>query len=190
MVMLGVLSALFLKERVTPRKIGAVILTILGVSLLRAKSGEAGLTHAIILMMIFSGIGAAVHVFLQRRLVESMDSLNLNTSVFIAASLITLLPLPVLGHFTGQFSFAALFSLLGLGLITGLSFHLFALALRSVPIIRVTILSNVGFLFTPIWAWLAFSDPLSLRVLFGAALSISGIVLVSLPGRRALPPVD
>jgi drug/metabolite transporter (DMT)-like permease len=56
--------------------------------------------------------------------------------------------------------------------------------------IQVTILSNVGFLFTPIWAYLAFGSPLTVHVMAGAALAISGIILVSLPSPRIVAPVD
>lgn len=187
---LFLLAVFFLKEKPTVRKVAATLACLAGVFLMRGHGSGPGLTWFIVALMVFSGVGAAVHVFMQRKLVDQMESLNLNTSVFLVASLITLLPLPVVGQVTGPVTWVAVLSLTALGLITGLSFHLFALAIRHVPMIQVTILSNVGFLFTPLWAWLAFGDPISARVMAGAALSIGGIVLVSLPTMKGVPPTD
>jgi drug/metabolite transporter (DMT)-like permease len=189
-VSLFLLAVFFLGEKSTLRKVLSTLACLGGVVLMRGGGGATGLTWTIVGLMIFSGIGAAAHVFYQRKLVDRMDSLNLNTSIFLVSSLITLAPLPVLGHVTGPVTWLAVGCLLALGLITGLSFHLFALAIRHVPMIQVTILSNVGFLFTPIWAYLAFGSPITVDVMAGAALAISGIILVSLPSPRIVAPVD
>ena len=184
-VALVLFAAVLLGERITVKKVFAIACCIIGVLLVKARDpGGPGLPLAIIVLMVCSGLGAAVHVYLTRRLAGSMASMSLNASVFLAAALITALPLPAVGHAMGPVSILPVLAVTGLGLITALSFHFFTLAVRAMPMIQVTIIANIGFLLTPFWSLLFFGTVISWQVLVGIAISLAGIVLVSLPARR------
>jgi len=201
-VALFLFAVLVLKESLTFLKTAAALSALAGMFLIHwagrspgsllahaAGDGKAMDVHLLVtVLMIISGIGAAAHVISQKKLIEKMDSGNLNLSVFLLASFVTAAPLPLVGEVTGPFRLSAMVALVVLGLITGLSFYLFALALKKIPMIPIAIISNLNILFMLLWSKLFFHDAISIYVMAGALLCLAGIVLVNLPGRRSAEP--
>ncbi len=177
-------AVVVLKESLTPLKTLAALSALAGVFLIHWDGGGMETHLFVTILMIASGIGAAVHVITQKKLVSKMDPGNLNLSVFFAASLITALPLPLIGEATGPFRLSALTSLVVLGLITGLSFYFFALALKKISLIPIAIISNLSILFMLLWSKLFFDEPMSVYVIVGAVFCLVGIVVVNLPGKK------
>nr|WP_275983963.1 DMT family transporter [Paenibacillus hamazuiensis] len=137
-------------------------------------------------LFVLSAVGAAFHTLSQKKLAHHMDSGTMNFSIFFWCSLLMAIPVPIGFHWTGQPAFWPIAALLLLGLITGLSFYWFSQSLRTVPFTVAVIVSNSGVLFTILWAYLFFGDPITGYILFGTALLMGGLVLLNWPSRQKL----
>ncbi|CAG7645168.1 hypothetical protein PAESOLCIP111_04894 [Paenibacillus solanacearum] len=189
-VILLLISAVWLKESVSARGWTAAALCIGGVLIISWNgmplsvllSGGALTT----LLFALSAFGSAFHVLSQKVLIKEMDAGNMNFSVFVWCSVLMALPLPVRAHWTGDIHMPAVFALLALGLITGLSFYWFSQALLRVTFPVAVIVSNSGALFTILWSYLFFRDPITVYILIGAAVFMLGLLLLNLPIRRTV----
>jgi drug/metabolite transporter (DMT)-like permease len=188
-VTLLVVASLLFKERVTVRGwlaatlcvIGVIVIGWNGLPLYELMKGS-GLTT---LLFAMAGIGAAVHVLSQRLLVRTMDSGNMNFSVFFWSSLLVAIPLPIQSQgFTGTVTLWAWVALILLGVITGLSFYWFAEAMKRVPFAVVAIVGNSSVLFTILWSYLFYQEPISGYVIGGTFLFIVGFLLLNFPVPR------
>ena len=137
------------------------------------------------LLFALAGIGAAVHVLSQRILLKTMDNGNMNFSVFLVCTVMVALPIPVQSHgITGPVTFWACASLLLLGVITGLSFFWFAEAIKKVPFAVVAVVGNCTVLFTLLWGYVFFRDPITAYIVCGTLVFVAGFVLLNFPLMR------
>ncbi len=188
-IVLLFVSVLLLKDRMTGRGWVAAALCMTGVLLIswngqpvdKLLSGDGMIT----VLFVLAGVGAAIHVISQKMLIKDLDTGNMNFSTFFIASLIMALPIPVFGEgFVGPSNGWAWFSLLALGLITGLSFYWFAESLRRVSFPVVIIVSNTTVLFGILWSYLIFRDPITQYLIAGALIFIIGMVILNMPVRK------
>jgi drug/metabolite transporter (DMT)-like permease len=136
------------------------------------------------LLFILSGICVTFHVLSQKRLIQTMDSISMNLSVFFWGAIVTALPLPFRFEYSGVFHWGAVASLLVLGAITGISFYLFSNALRTVPFFLAVIISNSSVMFTVLWGWWFFGEPVSMYMIAGMTLFLAGMIAVNLPKKK------
>jgi drug/metabolite transporter (DMT)-like permease len=184
-VILLLMTIFYFKEKVTPLSWVAAWLCVLGVLVISwnglpldklfAVNGLSTLCFAI------AGVGSALHVVSQKVLVKSMDPANMNFTVFFWASLLMLVPVPFNFEWSGTLEAPATIALIVLGLITGLSFYLFSIALQKVSFLVVVLVTNATPLFMILWGKLFFNDPVTLYVVSGTALFFAGIFLLNLP---------
>ncbi|MDQ1911038.1 DMT family transporter [Paenibacillus sp. GD4] len=187
-VSLLLLSVVLLKDKVTPRGwfaaamcvAGVLIISWNGVPLAELFSGGALTT----LLFVISGIGATFHVLSQKLLIRDLDSGTMNFSIFFWASLVMLLPLPWQFEIKGAMTWTAWLALMLLGLITGLSFYWFSQALKKVAFPIAVIVSNTAVLFTILWGYLFYGDPVTTYIIGGAVLFTVGLVVLNLPSKR------
>lgn len=187
-IVLLLISMLWLKEKVGTKGwiaagfciVGVLLISWNGQPLALLKEGSLQIT----LLFGLSAIGAAVHVLSQKLLIQRMDAGNMNLSVFFWASIITAIPLPVYSEgIVGSVSVPTVLALIGLGVITGLSFYWFAEGLRKVDFSVAVIISNSMVLFTILWSYLFFKEPITVYILSGALAFIIGLVWLNLPNR-------
>lgn len=181
-----------LGERITPRGWVASALCVAGVLIvgwngmpLGQLLGGGGLTT---LLFTLAGIGAATHILSQRVLVRSMDAGNLNFSVFLWSAAMCAIPLPFQSEgISGEATAGAWIALVLLGVITGLSFLWFAEAIKKVPFAIVAIVGNSSVMFTILWAYLFFREPITWIIIFGTVVFVAGFLLLnfSVPRREA-----
>jgi drug/metabolite transporter (DMT)-like permease len=191
-VVLLLVSTLILKDHVSRKGWVAAVLCIIGVLFISWNGQSLSLflesDAQITLFFAISAVGAAVHVLSQKMLIKHMDTGNMNFSVFLWCSLLMALPLPIQSQgFIGPSSGLAWLSIILLGLITGLSFYWFTEAIRRVPFPMIVIISNSSVLFTILWSYLFFREPITLYILMGAFAFLVGLVILNLPSRRAIP---
>lgn len=195
-VMLLLIAALLFKEKIA--RIGwiAAALCVAGVIIvgwngtpLEQLANNSGLTT---LLFTLAGIGAAVHVVSQRMLLRSMDNGNMNLSIFFVSTLIVAIPVPVQSNgITGPITIQAWSALVLLGVITGLSFFWFAEAIKRVPFTIVAIVGNCSVLFSILWAYLFFRDPITVYIIVGTLTFLAGFLLLNFPmPRKALRRTD
>lgn len=190
-VVLLLAAWLMFKEKISPRGWLAALLCIAGVLVVGWNGTPvselvegSGLTS---LLFTLAGIGAAIHVLSQRMLLKVMDNGNMNLSVFFVSTLVVIAPIPVqtdgLG-LVGPVTVWAVLALVLLGVITGLSFFWFAEAIKRVPFAIVAIVGNSMVLFTLLWSYLFFEEPMTLYLIAGTVIFIAGILLLNFPMPR------
>lgn len=190
-ILLLFISALFLKEKIDFRGWIAAFSCILGV-LLISWNGMAlsdllqvgALTTG---LYALSAVGVVFHVLSQKMLIKEMDAGNMNFNIFLLCTIMMALPLPMGSSLPepGQASIWAIGALVALGLITGLSFYWFSQALQTVPFTVAVLVSNCSILFTVLWSHLVYHDPVTVYLLAGVAIVISGLLMLNLPRRHA-----
>ena len=187
-VFLAVMSVFYFGEKINLRKIISILLCIAGVVLVSWKGSFSELIGSNITTVLFtiSAIGAGVHIISQKKLIGRMDSANMNFSTFLLCTIITGAPVPYTFHTTGDFSIIAVFSLVALGLITGISFYMNSKVLERLPLLTIAIVTNFSVILSLLWAWIFFNEPITNYVISGAVTFIIGIVLLSLPAKENL----
>lgn len=182
-------SIFYFKERATARSWAAIALCLSGVLVItwNGLSFDELLEFDLMLTLIFaiSAFGASFHFASQKVLGKNMSSIDMNVSIFLWCSFLAIIPVPTQLEWSGDFSMMTVIALLMLGLITGISFIIYANALKHVSFLLAAILTNTSVLFSLLWAWLFFGEPITTYVIAGACLFLMGMSLLSLP--RAKP---
>jgi len=181
-------STLLFKEKIGPRKIIATLLCVGGI-LIISWNGQnmnifVGNALPILILFLFSGIGAAVFVLSQKMLIRDLPATDMNLSVFLMSSLITFVPMAAnFGSFQG-FRFSSLLALIGLGAITGGAFLLVARSLKKVSLVVAGLIQNSSSLFTLLWAMLFWNEPVTAYVVTGTLLFLTGLLFLSIAPRK------
>ncbi len=184
-VFMAVVSVLFFKEKITPMKVAAVLMCMGGSILisLKGQSLSIFLNTGLVPLLLFmlASIGAATHVISQKKLIDHMDSADMNFSVFLLSTFVTAVPVPFDMRITPPVTVKAVFALVALGFITGISFLLYAKALKKVSLLAATLLGNSSVLFILLWAWLMYGEDVNASMVLGAVIMAGGLVLINLP---------
>jgi len=179
---LVLISALYLKEKVSLRKWISALICLFGVFIVSWNGLPLKVLFErnifITLLFVISGIGAGAFIFGQKMLIDSMESAHMNFSVFLLSTIIVAVPVPFTFEFNG-FGILPLLALIFLGLITGLSFYIYANALKKVPFLIAAIISNTSVLFTLLWSYLFYREPITPYIIAGTFMFVIGIILLN-----------
>lgn len=179
------LTSFYFKEKIPLKNIIAVFFCLAGVFIVVWNGKPLGVlfsTNAFTtLLFTLSAMGISFHLLSQKVLINKMDSGNMNLSVFLLCSFLTAIPLPFTYKPIAIGSFAAVFSLLALGFITGISFYIYANSLKNVPFLAAVLIPNSSVLFSLLWSRLFFNEPVTLYVTIGAILFLIGVIVINLP---------
>lgn len=184
-IVVFLISVFLYHEKVSLRTCLGTVFCMLGIGLIswngapfEAFAGSGLITLA---AFIFAGIGAAGFSLTQKKLVGSMELVELNCSMFVYGWIVTLLVLiPTGSQLQGEPNVPAVLSILILGVITCIGFLLQGAALRTVPILAATIIQSSTVILTILWGVLFYGDPLTGYVIWGTALFLAGIMMVNL----------
>jgi len=183
-VFLLIMAFVLFREKITPVKITASIFCMVGVFLVSWKGMslselfDGNLLSSVLL--VFAAIGAGIHVTSQKALINTIDTGNMNFSVFLLSSMITFIPVPFTPQFTGHTSIMAVLSLVGLGFVTGASFYLNAEALKKISFFAAGIISNTSVLFTLLWSRLFLNEHINAYVISGVVTLLIGMLLLGI----------
>lgn len=186
-VVILLISVFIFKEHVGRRSVigacfcvaGIVLLTWNGMPVEKFIGGQGPLLGAFVL----AGIGASLFSVAQKSLLQSMDTVSLNNSMFIIGSFLTLGILPVTDAPVTGLYIPAVLAMLALGVITGTGFLLQAEALKTVPIFVATVVQSSTVLLSLLWATLLYHETITGWIIAGTALFLTGIICVNLRGR-------
>ncbi|MDC3417598.1 DMT family transporter [Aquibacillus salsiterrae] len=182
------LSIFYFKERATLWAWISATLCILGVIIISWNGMPISqlLEFDLFLTLVFalSAFGASFHFMAQKVLIDKMGAIDMNLSIFLWCSLLTTLPLPTQFTYSGEMSGVTVIAITGLGLITGISFIIYSKALQRVSFLVAGILVNTSVLFTLLWSWLFYNEPITLYVILGSVLFLIGMSLLSIPQPR------
>ncbi len=185
-------SVFYFKEKTTYLSLISVAFCVLGISLISMN----GLTMSkllefdfyLTLIFAISALGACFHFVSQKILIEKMNATDMNLSIFLWCSLVTTVPVPSQFQLQGEFNAISVLSLTGLGFITGISFLIYAKALKQVSFMVASILGNASIIFTLFWSWLFFKEPITIYIVIGSLLFLVGMFVLALPGARVSKP--
>lgn len=187
-IFIAFVAVFYFDEKIYFKKLLAIILCICGVLLVSWKGVPLkeffGQSFLITILFVISAIGAGVHVISQKKLIETMGSGNMNLSIFLYSAIFTAIPVPFNFQITGDLNIWPVISLLGLGFVTGISFYIYAKALKKTPLIIAVIISNSSVLFTLLWSRLFFQEPINIFVKVGALLLLTGLIVLNIPKKK------
>jgi len=181
--MVMVMSRFLFGERLTRRKVLALLLTVLGCVLVTGvlQPGQS-LSLKGILLGLGAGFGYALYsIFSRFALNRGYHSLTITCYTFVVAACFTALPAePGFVLCTALSSWGMGLFCIAFGLLcTVAPYLLYTLGLKQVDNSRASILASVEPVTAALLGVLLFAEPLTLSVLAGMALVIAGLVLCS-----------
>jgi drug/metabolite transporter, DME family len=178
-VIVAVLSVIFLKERLEPNIITALVIAIVGTFLLVGFQGASGeRVFSGVLLALGSATGYALVALTSRRLSNYHPLQPVAFGFTVGA--IVLLPFAVFTGLTTSLDALSWLRLLYLGLVpTALAYTLFTLGMRTTKATVATIVTLLEPLTAVILAFVFFREQLNATAILGGALLIVAIVLLA-----------
>ena len=188
-VVILLISVFILKEKVTRRAVIGALLCVSGIVLLTWNGMPIGQfiggQGPLLLSFVIAGIGASLFSVAQKKLLDRMDTVDLNTSMFIIGGFCAGGVLPFTGSpVTRAIELPAAVSMLILGAITGVGFLLQAEGLKTVPIFTATVVQSSTVLLALLWAALLYHEQITPWIIAGTALFLTGIICVNLKSSK------
>ena len=187
-VVILLISVFFLRERVTKRAGAGAFLCVTGIGLLTWNGAppEAffGAQGILLLAFVIAGIGASLFSVAQKKLLDRMDTVDLNTSMFVIGGLCAAGVLPLTDAPVTGLQIPAAVAMLILGAITGAGFLLQAEGLKTVPIFTATLVQSSTVILSLVWAALLYRERITGWIVAGTALFLIGILIVNLKPKR------
>jgi len=187
-IYLSIISIFFFKEEMHIVKIIGSVVCLFGIGLVSWNGlsiDQIMRANAVpIILYSIAAIGAGTHAISQKKLIRKIDSANLNLSIFAICSIVTAIPAFSNFHLKGEVTIWAVFSLIALGITTGVTFFLYANVLKKVPFLVASFMVNLSCLFIILWSHLFFQEPISYVTFLGAISFLIGLVLLNLPKRK------
>ena len=187
-VLVALLSAAVLGERLTPPALLALLLALGGIAgivgsqgsyTVAGHSGNQGLLAGI-LLATGSALGYAIVTLAGRTIAGRYSALQINTVAFATGAL-ALLPVAVVTGFVIRYPVQGWLLLIYLGLVpTACGYVLFFMGIRSTPATMASIATLLEPLVATILAWLLFGERLSALGLLGATLLLGALVVLTL----------
>ena len=187
-VVVLLISTFVLKEKVTWRSVAGAFLCVSGIVLLTWNGMPLkdfiGGQGPLLIAFVIAGIGASLFSVAQKKLLDRMDTVELNNSMFVIGGLCAGGVLPLTGAPVAGIRLPAVVALLILGAITGVGFLLQAEGFKTVPIFVATVVQSSTVLLSLLWAALLYHERITGWIIAGTALFLAGILLVNVKQRR------
>jgi len=173
----ALLAWVFLKERVNQRTTIAMIIALIGVSIIFGTNmngdGVIGMGLAFIMTICYAGAIVTI---------RTIPHANIILICTLNAALTLILMLPLIGDFA--VSQKDLLICLGLGIVqVGLGTLLVMSGARHVPAAQVSILALLEVVLAPIWVWIFVHEVPSMTTLIGGAVVLAGVIYQALGAR-------
>lgn len=177
----ALLGWVFLKERLTRRTATALLIAVIGVSVIFGTnmSGQGMIGMGLAFLMMLSYAGAIVTM----RIVP-------NANVILLCALSGMLTLVLMLPLVDSFSISTkdLMICLGLGVFqVGLGTVLVLNGARHVPAAQVSILALLEVVLNPIWVWIFVNEVPSMTTLIGGSIVVVGVVYQALGSGKSAP---
>ena len=188
-IVILLVSVCIYREKFSARTIAGTILCISGIGIVSWNGASMHVfldsQATTLLAFVLAGIGAAGFSLAQKKRINSMDAVQLNSSIFtfgLFANMLFLLPTGP--HTTGAVNFPGILSITLLGIITCVGFLLQAAAVKTVPLLIATVIQSSTVILTILWGALFYGDPVSVFVIAGSILFMFGILAINIRPRQ------
>lgn len=173
----AVMAWLVLRERVSPRKLIAIAISLAGVMLIVAQSGEAGRLWGNIISAAM-GLTYAATVVLARM----ERDVPTTQATLLGVVMVAIIAAP-LARFDVSGPDMALLATFGFFQM-GLALIMFTTGVRLIPAADAGLISVLEAVLAPLWVWLAFAENPGPATLIGGAIVIAAVVWAA-AGERA-----
>ena len=181
-VFLTLSSVLLFKEKLPPRKLLCILFCMAGVLCIswNGRPLYVFFQENVLLtgLFILSGFCAGCHVLSQKMIADQMDIIDSNLSIFAVSAVLSGVR-PDLGCVAGILVF---------GFITGIGFYLNARAILLVPFYMVPIIQSTMAIFAILWGVLFFHEKISIYIIGGTVMFITGLIGLQLKGFNKKQP--
>ena len=177
-VFLPIVAYIFLKEKISPRGYVAIMLAMIGVTLMIGDSlGTGSLKGNLAALTI--PINFSVLVLIIRK----YPKVDMIPAIFYAGILICLYGLLLLENFAISTKDIWLAFLLGVPQLA-FGFIFITIGSRTTPAVMVGLLMLMESIFAPIWVWLFYNEIPPISVLVGGMIILSAVVMKSLDYKK------
>jgi len=177
-----ILSAIFFREKLTARKITALILAIAGCVLVSGSSGGS-LTLPGLLAGLGSGLAYALYSIIGKVVLKKYPSLTVTTYAFSFAALGSLLfcrPVHMLQTAAAGIDLPLIILMISIGLLSAaLPYTIYSAALRHVEAGKASIMASVEPLVATLCGFLIYKESLTLPQMLGILMILGAIVLLN-----------
>ncbi len=186
----AILSRIFFGESLTKRKVGALVVTLIGCALVvkLVPVGDQKLSWYGILVGLGSGFGYALYSIFGKHALKKYESLTVITYTFVFASAVLLPTSGLTIEFDQLASKHIWLQILGLGFFpTALAYMLYTQGLSMIESSRASITATIEpVVATLIGVWV-FDELLTSYQIIGMLLILTAVVLIQLKRRRFSP---
>ena len=180
-VFVAILSALFLGERLTRGKVGAILVTLLG-SALVAQVYATDLLHLNLRGILFglgTGVSMALYSIFGKRAMSRYPPWTVVLYAFASGTIFLVLGSGGRLLASARYPSVAWFWILGLALVPSLGgYALYTLGLRDLPASRASVIATWEVVTAAILGWLCFGEFLAFPQVIGAVLVCGGIAWI------------
>ena len=188
------MSALFFKERISKRKVAALVLTFAGCVLVAGLfGGSVQLTPLALFAGIASGFFYATYSIFGRVALERYDTLTITFYTFVAGAIACLVlgnPASIVDAAASQPDLIAWY--LGLGVVCSLlPYLLYTAGLKYLETSKAAIFATVEPVVGSLLGILAYGESVGVQKIAGIALILAGVILVNAdppPKPKSTPP--
>ena len=190
-VFVAILSALFLGERLTRTKVGAILVALFG-SALVAQAYSVDLLRLNLrgtLFGLMTGVSMALYTIFGKRALTRYSPWTVVLYAFAAGTLFLALGSGDRLLAAAHYPTAAWLWILGLALIPSLGgYTLYTLGLRDLPASQASVIATWEVVTAAALGWLCYGEILAFPQVAGAALVCGGIAWIQRTGRRRGSP--
>ena len=176
------MSVLFFKERLTLRRVAALVLAF-GVCVLVSGLGGGGLTPLGLLIGLCSGIGYGLYSILGSVALRKYEPLTVTTYAFLfsaAGSWFICRPAEMLSIASSLPPLSFALDVLSIAVVTAVApYLLYTLGLKNTPASKAAIMATVEPLVATVLGIVVFSEPLTPAAAAGIILILAAIVLLN-----------
>ncbi|WP_306009068.1 DMT family transporter [Bacillus sp. MMSF_3328] len=187
----AVLSYIFLKEKITGRKIIAVCGTVAGCILIAGVGGGSGLSVIGVVTGLGAGLGYALYSIFGKFALQKYEPFTVTLYTFVTASAV-LLPITRLWEKASLFlQPEVLFLGLGLGLLpTVLAYFLYTWGLEKTESSKAAVMATIEPVVAIFMGVALYSESLGYMQLSGSIIILLCVILVNLPERKGRTPLE
>ncbi len=182
-----ILAAVIFRERITPRKIIALVIAFAGCVVVSGIwAGTSGLTVGGVLIGLCAGLFYALYSVFSRFALRRYSTLTVNVYTFLFASIATLplaRPAQIAGYLTATPQSG--WYVLGVGLVAAvIPYLLFTFGLTKMDVSRANVIVTVEIAMVMFVSIVVFHEPFYWYNLAGVLLVVVAVVLLALPSRK------
>ncbi|MBE6957722.1 MAG: DMT family transporter [Ruminococcaceae bacterium] len=176
-------SVLFLKEKLTPMKIAAVIVMLVGMALVSGIAGGMEFNFWGVFFAVLAGVAyAGYNIVAKLEMKHGYDPMTAMTYCYITMGLVagSCADIPNMVELIGQSPLTLIPLILGIGLLTcAIPYLLYTVSLKVVPAGTACVLALIEPMAAIIYSVVFFNEPLTVPLVVGVVLILSAVFMIS-----------